>query len=122
MDKYVGAASILVKGSLLAEAQRVRVSIRSNANPVRTMKKGLAGRSRGPVTSEITVENAVPRAGMEQDFVTMLLVDQDVDLQFVFDGRTYTYEGWIDSVDKESAVDAAAGVNFTVMAGPPVIS
>lgn len=122
MDHYQGAGSVLMQGSLLAEAQRVRVATKSNANPVKTMRKGLAGRSRGAPTVEITVENAVPRAGLEQPYVEACQVDADISIVVYYAGKRYQYDGWIDSVDGEMSVENAASCSLTIMAGPAIVT
>lgn len=122
MDKYQGAGSVLFDRDLLAEAQSVRVGVKSNSNAVRTMRKGLAGRSRGPVTTEISIENAVPRAGLEKTFVEKCVQDADVSIVVYFGNKRYQWDGWIDSVDASMATDSAAQLSFSVMAGPPTIT
>lgn len=121
MDKYEGPGSIIMDGSLLAEAQSIKVSLSSNNNPVKTMKKGLAGRSKGPRQAEIAVSSAVPVAGLEQEFVEKVVDDADVQVVVVFAGRRYQYDGWIDQVSHNNDTDSASGVEFTVIAGPPQI-
>lgn len=122
MDKYVGAISILANSDLLAEATSVGIDLASNANPVKTLKKGLAGRSRGAVTNSLSVDNAVPRVGMEKNFIEMCQNDEDISLVYYIANKQYRYDGWIDSGSFKAGVDASAGFSFVVMAGPAVIT
>lgn len=121
MDHYEGPGNVLKDGSLLAEAQSVRVRGASNNSRVRTMKKGLAGRSKGPREFEITIASAVPVAGLEQEYVQQMVEDADVQIVVVFAGRRYQYDGWIDDVSHNNDTDAAAGIEYTVIAGKPSI-
>lgn len=119
MDTYEGPGTVLVNNSLLMEAQQVRVSVQSNNREVMTMRKGLAGRSKGPRRSEISIECAVPRDGLEQDFDQSLLDDANVVVVVVMAGTRYQFEGWIDSYEHSQSQDGPAGFNFSIVAGPP---
>lgn len=121
MDKYEGPGSIIMDSSLLAEAQSIKVSLSSNNNPVKTMRKGLAGRSKGPRQAEIAVSSAVPIAGLEQEFIQKIVVDADVQIVVIFAGKRYQYDGWIDAASHNNDTDSASAVEFTVIAGPPQI-
>lgn len=121
LGKYEGPAEIQFDGRTLAEASTVRASVASNSNQVTTMKKGLAGRSKGAVVSNITVENAVPKGGLEAEYVSKCVEDADVRITILMAGRRYQFEGWIDNVDMNNGTNEAAGVSFTVIAGPPIV-
>lgn len=116
---YEGPGKIYFENNLLAEASRVRVQITGNNRRVRTMKKGLAGRSRGAVESEITVDNAVPLDGLEADFVRKCVFNEDVVIVVDLAGQRQQYDGWIDSTESEQSVDNEASFSFTAVAGPP---
>lgn len=121
LGKYEGPGEIQYNNRTLAEAMSVSITHNPNNNRVYTMKKGLAGRSRGAYEAEISVENAVPKAGLEQDFIAHCIEDADVTISVLYAGKTYIYEGFIDSVDQSQATDAAATLSFTVVAGKPRI-
>ena len=121
MQNYEGPGEVQMDSRTLAESSSINTQIRSNSTPVNTMKKGLAGRSKGPVAVTIQVENAVPKAGLEQEFIEKCVKNATVKITHKFGARTYVYSGWIDEVTATNAVDAAAGLSFTVMAGPPLI-
>ncbi len=121
MDRYEGPGTIQMDSSTLAEAQSVRVRVASNNNRVRTLRKGLAGRSKGPRETEITVANAVPAAGLEQEFIQKMVVDADVEVVIVFGAKRYQYRGWIDDVSHNNDTDSAASLEYTIVAGPPRI-
>lgn len=121
LDKYEGPASVLFDGSLLAEAKNIRVSGASGNTPVKTMKKQLAGRSKGAYTASLVVENAVPVAGLEQEYVEKCVANADVTIVYIQAGKRYQYDGWIDSVEQGNDTESDATFSFTMMAGPPRI-
>ena len=121
LDRYEGPGEVQFNSRTLAEAMSISVSIASNNTEVLTMKKGLAGRSAGPKRSELSIENAVPKGGLEQEFIKMCVTDQDVTIVHKFAGKDYIYEGWIQDVEASQSTDSPASLNFTVIAGPPRI-
>ena len=121
LDKYEGPGEVQFNSRTLAEAQTISTSLASNSSEVLTMKKGLAGRSPGAKRSEISVENAVPKGGLEDEFFQLCVEDADVTITHLFAGKTYIYEGWIDTVESSQGAESPASVSFTVIAGPPRI-
>lgn len=119
LSKYAGVGEVQLDGLTLAEATSVNVSIAPNSTPVRTMKKGLAGRSRGPVESTIRVSSAIPKAGFEGAFLEKCIDDADVTIIVILANKRYAFDGWINATDFEFNTNASAGANFTVMAGKP---
>lgn len=115
MDRYEGPGEVQFDNSTLAEATSLSVTNAANSNAVTTMKKGLAGRSRGAPTTSIQVENAVPKAGMEAEFVEKCVQDADVTITHLFGKRRYIYEGWIEEVATTQGTDAATSLSFTFM-------
>lgn len=121
LTTYEGPGSVYFGASLLAESSRVRARVSGNNRRVYTMRKGLGGRSRGPVESEITVDNAIPLGGLEHEYVELCINGADVRLVQDVAGKRYQYEGWIDDTEIEQSQDNAAGLTFTVIAGAPII-
>ena len=121
LGKYEGPGEIQFDGRTLAESSTVRASVSSNSNQVTTMKKGLAGRSRGAVVSQVTIENAIPKGGLEQAFIEKCIADADVRITLLIAGKRYQFEGWIDTVDTSQGVNEMATLSFTVTAGPPLV-
>lgn len=117
--RYEGPGEVQLDGRTLAEATSVSVSVAPNSTAVRTMKKGLAGRSSGPVECTIRVANAVPKAGFEGDFLEKCVADVDVTVTVIVGGKRLAFDGWITSFDAEYSVGSSAGATFTVMAGKP---
>lgn len=121
LGNYEGPGKVFFGANLLAEANRVRVSVNANNRRVYTMKRGLAGRSRGATESEITVDNAIPIAGLEEEFYEKCIDNEDVRVVIDQAGKRLQFDGWIDSVESEQTTDAAASLTFSVVAGPPRI-
>lgn len=122
MERYEGPGEVQLDNSTLAEATSLSVSNNSGNTDVVTMKKGLAGFSKGAPGAEIQVSNAVPKAGMEADFVEKCVAGTFVKVTHLLAGKRYTYSGWIQDTSSEQGVDSTASMSFTVRAGPPVIT
>lgn len=121
LQTYEGAAEIYVQGRLLAEAVRTTVRISGNNNQVNTMRRGLAGKSTGPKSSEVTIESAIPRIGFERDFSEHLLSDEYIQVTLKSGGRRFDFECWTESCEITNAVDSPATYNITLMGGPPSV-
>jgi hypothetical protein len=121
LTRYEGPGELQFDGRTLAEAKTIRGDFNSNSTPVKTMKKGMAGRSKGAFESRIEVENAVPKGGLEQAFIEKCVEDADCRITFVFAGKRYQIEGWIDSVNLNQGTEEDAGLSFTVIGGKPLV-
>lgn len=119
--EYEGPGKVYFGANALAESKRCRFRIMGNNRKVFTMKRGLAGRSRGPVEAEVTVENAVPLAGLEEEYIAKCIENENVRLVIDFAGLQIEFNGWIDSVDGDMSTDADAGLSFTVPALKPTL-
>lgn len=120
LTKYEGPATVILDGDIQAEATSVRLSYNSNARPVVTMKKGLAGRSIGPGQTDFSVTSAIPRAGMESDVLRKCVANADVRIVFVVAGVRYQVEGWINDVGVDQSEASPASVSFNGTGQPPV--
>lgn len=119
LTKYEGPCEVQFNTRTLAEATSCSISIAPNSNPVNTMKKGMAGRSKGPVACTIRIANAIPKAGLEVDFIDKCVDDEDVTIVVIIGGKRRAFDGYIGSTDVEFATGSAAGATFTVMSGKP---
>jgi hypothetical protein len=118
---YEGPGRLYFNGNPLAEAKSVRWSVSGRHNPVRTMRKGFSGISRGAPESNINVSNAVPIDGLEADFVEQCIAGAQVRIVVRVAGKSYGWNAYIDEVSGEQDTDTDAGVSFTAIAGPPEI-
>lgn len=119
MNTYEGPGELYFQARLLAEATKCSVRVNGNNNKVATMKKGLAGKSDGATESEITIENAIPRKGYESDFLEKCVKKEYVRLVVISGGQRHTFNGWVESVEWNNAVDSPAAISMTMVAGAP---
>lgn len=119
--EYEGVGQIQFDGRTLAEADNVSVRHAPNNNRVYTMRKGLAGFSKGAFETEISVTNAVPKGGLEADFIEKAVAGSFVRITVLFAGKRYQYNGWIDSDEHSNGSQESATFSFTVVAGKPTI-
>jgi hypothetical protein len=121
LDRYEGPAEVQFNQSTLAQATSIQKEIQGNNNPVVTMRLGLAGRSFGAKVTNITVENAIPKGGLEAEFIEQCIEDADVTIAHEFAGKQYAYDGYIDSVSVSQSVDSPASLTFSCVCRPPRI-
>ena len=117
LDNYEGPAKLQLDGRTLAEITTARVRVNGNNRRVFTMRKGLAGRSRGPRETEISLEGAIPRAGYEKDFLAALLDDDNLRLVYSTGGKRITVNFWIDDWEQSANTDGPA--TFSVSGAGP---
>lgn len=120
MEEYEGPGTVIFDGDIQAEAMTVRFSFNSNARPVTTMRKGLAGRSIGPGQSDIAITSALPRAGMEGKFLAKCVANAFCRVVMVVAGKRWQVEGWVQDVSVDQSQDNPASVSCNVVGGPPV--
>lgn len=121
LQDYESGGEIQFNNSTLAEATSVQVETSSNKKPVTTIKKGFAGGAAGAAMTRITVENAVPKAGLEAEFIALCQAGTECTVLRYLAGQRYSYNGYIESVSEQGNVDNAASLSFTMMAGPAKI-
>lgn len=121
LERYEGPGAVYFGSNPLAESTSVSWDVNSNNNPVFTTKKGFAGFSAGATQTQVTVENAVPLAGLEHDYVERCVVKAFVTIVVAFAGKRYAVDGYIDSFGGRQGVDQAAQASFVVMGGAPRI-
>lgn len=113
--------SVYVNGALLAEEATVRVRRDTRAQEVNTVAKGFAGLSPGAQKTMITVENAVPAAGLEFDPSQFLKSLSVVELTLARpDGKTLTSKGFITSDDMSHSVNTESRLSFEFEGEPAV--
>jgi hypothetical protein len=119
LEKYEGPGEIYVNGRLQAEARKCTVTVNSNDNPVNTMRKGFAGFSDGPTSSEASVESAIPKAGYETDFVDHVSNKRDVVLVVKSGARRHRFEGRFTNTSWSNATDETAMITGSFVGGGP---
>ena len=117
LDNYEGPAKLQLDGDTVAEITTARIRVNGNNRRVFTMRKGLAGRSRGPRETELSLEGAVPKAGYETDFLTMLIEDDNLRLVWNTGGKRLTVNFWLDDWEQSASTDGPA--SFSVNGAGP---
>lgn len=118
LDNYEGAGEVYANGRLIAEAMNVRVSTATNDRPVNTMTKGLAGFSKGPTSSEASVEQAVPKAGFAVDWEDLVIRRTTIRLVVVHAGKRRTHVGRFTQYESSNSTDDAASASLTFVGKP----
>lgn len=119
LNTYEGKADIFVNGRVLAEAVSTRVRIIANNNKVMTMKRGLAGKSDGPREAEMTIENAIPRAGFEQDFFDYCKKGAYLRVVLKSGNQRHQFDMWVESAEINNATDRPASLSAELMGTAP---
>lgn len=110
-------AAVYLDDQLLSEAMSISVKTNGNHQSQKTLAKGYAGESKGAVTTEISVSNAVPQAGFEfdlQDRINNLIQSK---ITIFAASKTMTINGFFKSGTFDKAVDSEAKISFEFMGG-----
>ena len=119
LGDYEGPGKVFFNNNLLAESQSVRMNFNGNNTRVKTMKRGLAGRSRGAFETEFSIDSAVPLAGLEVDFINLCVTNANVTVSIDLAGKRVAVDGWIESTDVEQSTDSPAQISFSGVGGKP---
>ena len=116
--KYT-AAFLFVDGQLAAEAQSEKTKYANGAHIVQTQAKKFAGASPGAPSFAVSVENAMPRAGIEIDYYQLAKDLTEVELILHRSGKRMTSKGFIMDVDEDHGVGAQAKLSYTFQGSEP---
>ena len=78
----------------------------------KTLAKGFAGMSKGAVTTEISVNNAVTQPGFEIDITPIVNNLEEVKLTIIAASSILNVNGFLESGQFNKAVDSDAKVSF----------
>jgi hypothetical protein len=115
LRRYAGSAEIYFGQTLLAEVASCDLMQKSNKKKVETMHKGLAGFAPGTQECEMTLENAVPRAGTEFDFEAAMEAGTVLTVRHVSAGTQRTCSMVIDEVSEKSDTGNAPKLTAKLM-------
>lgn len=118
MQEFEGQAEAYLNGRLLTEAATVRLTIKTNDNPVRTSIRGFAGFSRGSEDVEGSIEMPPPRDGFVVDWHEAMLRRQTVRLAYIDAGKRRQAEGRITQYEMSKQVDQTGSVTLSFMGRP----
>lgn len=114
--------SMFLKDVLLAEASSVEVSFTPNTQPVTTTEKGLSGFSAGAGMMTIKVESAMPRAGVEFDYVEAAYNRTVLDVVIFRAGKKLKTQGVIMDASESGGVDKPSNASFSLTCSIPEFS
>jgi len=117
--KYT-AAFLFLDGQLLAEAQSEDTDYSNGAHIIQTQAKQMAGISPGASSFAVTVENAMPRAGIEVDLYKLCDELTEVELIIHRSGKKLTSKGFIMGIKEKHGTGNPAGLTFTFQGSKPV--
>lgn len=112
MAQYSPPGYVLFQGRPVLQASTISMDIQTDNKDVNTLLLDRAGHSAGPIKVVISVNNAIPQAGPEFDWVAVSLAQVEVPLGFVIAGKTYNCEGDIRSVKIDTSTDKANELSF----------
>ena len=111
------SASVYINGNLLTEESKVEVKRVDGGQTVKTVAKGVAGRSPGAGMTNISVTNAVPSSDFELDPGPFMVANEPVEITVFAAGRTFTVEGSITDDNFSHGVDSVAELSFNFEGG-----
>lgn len=121
VESYEGPGTIAVNGRVLADATKISVEIDTRDNEVNTMRKGMAGFSDGSTVTKITIDSAVPRKGMEADFLMYVTKRKPVSITTKVAGKRITAGGRFMKYTLNQSTDSPASVSTDFSGGEPQV-
>lgn len=118
-QRFEGPGTIAYNGRVLAKATKMSVSIDTKANDVEVMRGGWVGESEGPMSTEITTDNAIPLVGLEVDFWNLLVNHKPVAITFVVGRKRITSTGFLRKIDLSQDVNSPANISVSFKGGVP---
>lgn len=97
-EPYSGPGYISYRGRPQLQSESIELSYDSGNKDVDTLLLGRAGHSSGADKVMISVSQAIPKAGMEVDWVAVAAAKSQIDLTFVIAGRAFNTSGDVRTV------------------------
>lgn len=113
MATYSVPGFVLYQGTPVLQAGSVNFQLQTDNKDVTTLLLGRAGHSRGPVKVQIQVDNAIPQAGYEIDWVGIAKAQGEIALGFKIAGVTYNCVGDVRDADVKTSTEQANSLSFT---------
>jgi len=89
---YESGGKIYVDNRLLAECTKITVKDAGNLSKVYTTILGLAGFAAGPIEAEMTIEQAMPKAGAEFAWASALTTRKILTVRIESEGVRESYQ------------------------------
>lgn len=112
MAVYSGPGIVLYQGVPVLQATSITYNVETDNKDVNTLSLGRAGFSAGPRKVQVSVDNAIPAAGMELDWPGIAEAQEQVSLGFVIAGVTRNAQGDVRSVRVTTSTEQANSVSF----------
>lgn len=112
MAVYSGPGIVLYQGVPVLQATSITYNVETDNKDVNTLSLGRAGFSAGPRKVQVSVDNAIPAAGMELDWPGIAEAQEQVSLGFVVAGVTRNAQGDVRDVSVKTSTDSANSVSF----------
>jgi len=111
---------VFVNGQVLAENVTIESSLDSDIQDVNTQVKEWAGITPAPITRTTTLNNVIPRTGVEFDAEAKMIAREEIEvmLQEGSSGKKCTSKGYITAAPRSSGVGQNTTLNFTVKGTP----
>lgn len=114
--------SLFLGGTLLAEQNSVDVTHTGGFQDVITTEKGLSGFSPGAGMCTIKVDSAMPRAGIEFDFIQAVYDGTVLDVVMFRAGKKFKTKGIIKDCNETGGADKASAISFNMTCSIPEFS
>jgi hypothetical protein len=114
MIDYAGPATVTHNGRPMAECEQVSIKRQTNAKAVKTLAKGLAGRTKGAPEYSITLRNAVPATGFEVAYNDLIESQELFQIGIRKAGIEEVFEVWVEDSEDGSEVDAPQSQGVTL--------
>lgn len=111
---YSGPGHVKVRGQTVLDAQDLNWKYDPNAKPVLTLLGGYSGHTVGAGIVEVSVDNAAPAdPAVTLDWASVSARQEEIQLDFVFQGVTHICRGFLGAVEKASGVEKANSVKWS---------
>lgn len=111
-EPYSGPGYISYRGRPQLQSESIEMSFDSGNKDVDVLLLGRAGHSAGADKVMFSVNQAIPKAGMEVDWVAVSAAKAQIDLTFTIAGRAYNASGDVRTVKVGTTTGNPNSVSF----------
>lgn len=102
---------VLVNGVTQMELQNVKLTLDGGLIEVRTIQKGLAGYTESGGKANMQIGSAIPKGGLEFDFLSAVANHDKVDMELTIGGKSYQATGMFLNGDVSQSDNGSSAVN-----------
>lgn len=113
---------IFADGILIADAVTVGVDYNTNDQPVLTMGKGFNGITPGAGQTNVSIDEAIPRAGYGYDWFQRAVNRTPVEVVVWRGSKKMNLKGFIMTIGEKLGVNQTSVGSISIMAGEPTFS